>query len=182
MENKKTYKKIIRPEFIFLLFILSCGSESETQLESIPAQMYDNEILNPRISIHQEENIVIHSTSDKLFKDEGEDAILVGEVVSKFFNDDGVHISTLYSDSAIVENISNNLRAYGNVRVISDSGYTLISEEIMWDNQYKLITSQDSVTFTDKSNTMIKGVGFESDMDLTNYKIFKFIGSFEDSE
>ena len=84
MENKKTHKKIIRPEFIFLLFILSCGSESETQLESIPAQMYDNEILNPRISIHQEENIVIHSTSDKLFKDEGEDAILVGEVVSKF--------------------------------------------------------------------------------------------------
>ena len=78
--------------------------------------------------------------------------------------------------------MSNNLRAYGNVRVISDSGYTLISEEIMWDNQYKLITSQDSVTFTDRSNTMFKGVGFESDIDLTNYKIFKFIGSFEDSE
>jgi LPS export ABC transporter protein LptC len=182
MENKKTHKKIIRLEFIFLLFIFSCGSESETQLESIPEQMYDNEILNPRISIHQEENIVIHSTSNKLFKDEGEDAILVGEVVSEFFDDEGVHISTLYSDSAIVENVSNNLRAYGNVRVISDSGYTLISEEIMWDNQYKLITSQVSVTFTDKSNTTVKGVGFESDMDLTNYKIFKFIGSFEDSE
>ena len=182
MENKKIHKKIIRPGFIFLLFIFSCGSESETQLESTAEQMYDNEILNPRITIHQEENIVIHSTSNKLFKDEGEDAILVGKVVSKFFNDDGAHISTLYSDSAIVENISNNLRAYGNVRVISDSGYTLISEEIMWDNQYKLITSENSVTFTDKSNTTVKGVGFESDMDLTNYKIFKFIGSFEDSK
>ena len=162
MDNKKTHKKVIRPEFIFLLFIFSCGSEFDTQLELIPEQMYDNEILNPKISIHQEENIVIRSTSNKLFKDEGEDAILVGEVVSKFFNDNGVHISTLYSDSAIVENISNNLRAYGDVRVVSDSGYTLISEEIMWDNQYKMITSQDSVTFTDKSNTTIKGVGFVS--------------------
>ena len=101
---------------------------------------------------------------------------------SKFFNEDGSHISTLYSDAAIVESVSNNLRAFGNVTVISDSGYTLKSDQILWDNQYKLITSEDSVLLTDKSKNTIKGIGFESDMDLTNYKIFKFIGNFEETK
>ena len=163
-------------------FLLSCGSESNLDLESEPNQIYDNEVTNPRVNIYQQGNIVIESTSEKLFKNDGDDAMLVGKVVAKFFNDDGVYISTLFSDSAIVENISNNLRAYGSVKVISDSGYTLLSDQINWNNQYKLITSKDSVTFTDRSNTTVMGVGFESDMDLTNYKIFKFIGNFEDSK
>ena len=176
MGNKKTFSL-----FLFL-FLLSCESDSNLDLDAEPSQIYDNEIKNPKINIYQQHNMVIQSTSNKLFKNDGEDATLVGDVMAKFFNDDGNYISTLYSDSAIVENISNNLRAYGNVKVISDSGYTLLSDQINWDNQYKLITSKDSVTLTDKSNTTVMGVGFESDMDLTNYKIFKFIGSFEDSK
>ena len=176
MGSRVTYSLFI------CLFLLSCGSESNLDLESEPNQIYDNEVTNPRVNIYQQGNIVIESTSEKLFKNDGDDAMLVGKVVAKFFNDDGVYISTLFSDSAIVENISNNLRAYGSVKVISDSGYTLLSDQINWNNQYKLITSKDSVTFTDRSNTTVMGVGFESDMDLTNYKIFKFIGNFEDSK
>jgi len=176
MGNKTTLSLFIA------MFLVSCGSESNLDLEAEPTQVYDSEVTNPRVNIYQQDNMVVQSTSKKLLKNDGEDATLVGDVVAKFFNDDGVYISTLYSDSAIVENISNNLRAYGNVKVVSDSGYTLLSDQINWDNQYKLITSKDSVTFTDKSNTTVMGVGFESDMDLTNYKIFQFIGSFEDSE
>jgi len=176
MGSKKTFSLFLS------LCLFSCGSDSNLDLDSEPTQIYDNEIKNPKINIYQQHNMVVQSTSNKLLKNDGEDATLVGNVIAKFFNDDGNYISTLYSDSAIVENISNNLRAYGNVKVISDSGYTLLSDQINWDNQYKLITSKDSVTLTDKSNTTVMGVGFESDMDLTNYKIFKFIGSFEDSK
>ncbi len=176
MGSKKTFSLFLS------LCLFSCGSDSNLDLDSEPTQIYDNEIKNPKINIYQQHNMVVQSTSNKLLKNDGEDATLVGNVIAKFFNDEGNYISTLYSDSAIVENISNNLRAYGNVKVISDSGYTLLSDQINWDNQYKLITSKDSVTLTDKSNTTVMGVGFESDMDLTNYKIFKFIGSFEDSK
>ena len=176
MGSKKTFSLFLS------LCLFSCGSDSNLDLDSEPTQIYDNEIKNPKINIYQQHNMVVQSTSNKLLKNDGEDATLVGNVIAKFFNDDGNYISTLYSDSAIVENISNNLRAYGNVKVISDSGYTLLSDQINWDKQYKLITSKDSVTLTDKSNTTVMGVGFESDMDLTNYKIFKFIGSFEDSK
>ena len=171
-----------RSTLLLLALIISCGSDSTTKMKASSEYLYDNEIFNPEISIYQEEYLVISSTSRKLTKNEGKDALLTGEVVSKFFNEDGSHISTLYSDSAIVESVSNNLRAFGNVTVISDSGYTLKSDQILWDNQYKLITSEDSVLLTDKSKNTIKGIGFESDMDLTNYKIFKFIGNFKETE
>ena len=171
-----------RAYICFLIAIIACNPNSEINSESINKNIYDNEIFNPKINIFQDKYLAVSSISDRLIKDDGKDAILIGNVVSDFFNEEGKHITTLYSDSAIVENISNNLKAFGNVTVVSDSGFTLKSNEILWNNQYKLITSKDSILLTDQSNNKIRGVGFESDIDLTNYKIFKFIGSFKESD
>ena len=156
------------------LCLISCGGNDDISM--LGDAMYDNEILNPKIKIFQEHNKVIYATANRLLKNEGKDAILVGDVISNFFNDSGTHISTLYSDSAIVESFSNNLRAFGNVKVVSDSGYTLFSDKIYWNNQYKLVTSDDSVMFTNSYRDTMYGVGFESDMDLTRSKIFKPFG------
>ena len=155
--------------------ILSCEKE-DSDISAIEEFRYDNEIISPKINIYQEKNKVIYATAKELFKDEGKDAILVGDVVSNFFNDSGSQISTLYSDSAIVESFSNNLKAFGNVKVVSDSGYTLFSDRIYWNNQYKLVTSDDSVMFTNSHQDTMYGVGFESDIDLTHSKIFKPYG------
>jgi len=156
------------------IFFLGCQAD-EVNINSLKL-VYDNEIYEPKISIFQNENLVIKATSSKLFKNEGEDALLAGKVISDFFNEDGLHVSTLYSDSAIIENISNNLVAFGNVKVVSDSGYTLLSDKILWNNQYKLVTSKDSVVFTNLFNDTLYGVGFESDIDLTKSKIYKPFG------
>ena len=156
------------------LCLISCGGNDDISM--LGDAMYDNEISNPKIKIFQEHNKVIYATANRLLKNEGKDAILVGDVISNFFNDSGTHISTLYSDSAIVESFSNNLRAFGNVKVVSDSGYTLFSDKIYWNNQYKLVTSDDSVMFTNSYRDTMYGVGFESDMDLTRSKIFKPFG------
>ena len=93
-----------------------------------------------------------------------------------FFNDEGQHISILYSDSARINEQNNNLRANGNVYVVSDSGYTLTSYEILWDNRYKMIVAEDSVMFTTTKGDTLHGVGFESDMDLEQWKIFRIFG------
>ena len=162
--------------------MIACSPNTESKTIDSSKKLFDNEIYKPKISIYQDEALAVFSISQKLIKDDGEDAILVGDVVSKFFNEEGGHISTLYSDTAIVENVSNNLRAFGNVTVVSDSGYTLKSKQILWNNQYKLITSEDSILLTDKLDNKIRGVGFESDMDLTNYKIFQFIGSYKETK
>ena len=157
-------------------FIAIACSRETNSLEMLGDAMYDNEISEPKIKIYQEHNKVIYATANTLFKDEGEDAVLIGDVISNFFNDSGEHISTLYSDSAIVESFTNNLKAFGNVKVISDSGYTLLSNKIYWNNQYKLVTSDDSVMFTNSFKDTMYGIGFESDIDLTHSKIFKPFG------
>ena len=158
-----------------LALFIGCSSSEQVDLND-SALIYENEIYNPEISIYQKEKIVISATSKKLLKDEGSDAILCGMVNSRFFNEDGKHISTLYSDSATIENITNNLEAFGNVRVISDSGFTLISNRIFWNNQYKLVTSNDSVIFATPSKDTLYGVGFESDIDLSHAKVYKPFG------
>ena len=161
---KKCIVKYIKLSIYLLLglSIISCSKENNNI--STPEQVRsDNEISNPKIHIYQEENKIIYATARELFKDEGKDAILIGDVVSNFYNDNGSHISTLYSDTAIVENFSNNLEAFGNVKVMSDSGYTLFSNRIYWNNQYKLVTSDDSVMFTNSFMDTMYGVGFESD-------------------
>ena len=161
--------------FCFTFLLLSCNKgDQEISVKSY--SKYDNEIFSPKIKIFQDKHLVIYSVSEKLLKNENDDALLVGSVVADFYNDTGEYRSTLYSDSAIVEKISNNLRALGNVRVVSDSGYTLFSDEVFWNNQYKLVTSSDSVTFTNSNLDTLYGVGFESDMDLTNSKIYKPYG------
>ena len=171
-------KKRTEHKYLLLLYILiaACSSDTDHQTQTNSDTLYDNEIYNPKISIYQDKDLAVSSNSKKLIKDDGQDAILIGDVISRFFDDEGGHISTLYSDSAIVENVSNNLRAFGNVTVVSDSGYTLKSREIIWNNQYKLVTSKDSVTFTSSDLDTLYGVGFESDMDLTNSKIYKPYG------
>ena len=60
--------------------------------------------------------------------------------------------------------------------MVSDSGFILLSDRIFWNNQYKLVTSQDSVIFTTPNEDTLYGVGFESDIDLTHAKVYKPFG------
>ena len=177
MKNKLNKEKIKKFNFYLLTLMLFLGCSSSDEADTNPSNLtYDNEIYNPQISIYQNERVVISATSEQLLKNEKEDALLTGTVKSKFFNEDGNHISTLYSDSATIENITNNLRAFGNVRVVSDSGFILLSDRILWNNQYKLVTSKDSVIFTTPNEDTLYGVGFESDIDLTHAKVYKPFG------
>ena len=57
--------------------------------------------------------------------------------------------------------------------MVSNDSVKLFSNSILWDNHYELITSRDSVTFTTSSGDTMHGIGFESDMDLTKWKIKK---------
>ena len=66
--------------------------------------------------------------------------------------------------------------------ITADSGYTLFTDRLHYDNQYKLITSNDSVTFTTTFNDTMYGIGFESDVDLTHSKILKPHGFYQGRE
>ena len=110
MKNKLNKERVKKINFYLLTLILFFGCSSNDEVDvNLSSLTYDNEIYNPQISIYQNEGVVISATSKKLLKDEGKDALLCGMVKSKFFNEDGNHISTLYSDSATIENIFSEL-------------------------------------------------------------------------
>ena len=51
-----------------------------------------------------------------------------------------------------------------------------MSNKLIWDNQYKIVFSDDSVMFKNQDNDTLYGGGFESDINLSNWKIFNPIG------
>jgi LPS export ABC transporter protein LptC len=165
--------------FVWLMLahlFITCGSRGESDNSDTTEEVIENEIWNPLIILSREETKIIEAKAEKLYKNLDEIALLVGNVQIDFFSEEGDHNSIHYSDSAQINEQSNNMYAHGNVFVISDSGYTLTTSNILWDNRYKMIIAEDSVMFTTTEGDTMYGVGFESDMDLDQWRIFRIFG------
>ena len=161
---------------ILASLFISCGSRGESDNSDFTEELIENEIWNPLIILSREESRVVVAKAEKLYKSSNDLALLVGNVEVDFFSEEGDHISILYSDSAQINEQSNNLHANGNVFVVSDSGYTLTTSKILWDNRYKMIIAEDSVMFTTTEGDTMYAVGFESDIDLDQWRIFRIYG------
>jgi lipopolysaccharide assembly outer membrane protein LptD (OstA) len=161
---------------LFFILFMGCTETGEDMVRRDSSMFNENEIENPKIIISRENIRIVKATSKHLMKNGNEDALLTGDVKANFYNDLGEHVSILYSDSAKINQRTNDLWATGNVYVESDGGFTLYTNTILWDNQYKVIESKDSVMFTTTLGDTMYGVGFESDMDLTKWKIYKPTG------
>ena len=92
-----------------------------------------------------------------------------------FFDDRGRHTSYLTADSGIVNNQTNDLEAIKNVYAHSDSGTSLWTQKLFWNNKTQKVTSDLFVKIVSPKETL-QGVGFESDRDLRNYRIFNVSG------
>jgi LPS export ABC transporter protein LptC len=92
-----------------------------------------------------------------------------------FYDEHERHSSVLTAKTAKVSDVTHDLEAHGNVIVVSDSGTTLKTEELFWNNRTKKVTSQVYVDIVSPSEH-IQGQGFESDRGLRNYVIFKVTG------
>jgi LPS export ABC transporter protein LptC len=72
----------------------------------------------------------------------------------------------------VVNESTYDLRAEGDVVVVSDDSTKLRSERLFWDNKRRLIHTPEFVTVTSPREN-VQGHGFESDQRLRNYRIFK---------
>ena len=162
--------------FIIFFLFLSCYNNKKN-LNTKSIQGYpDNFITNPKITIYKKNKLSLETTSDLLIKNESEDTKLKNNVTATFYNELGIKTSVLNSDSAIINEIDNSFNAFGNVKVVSDSGFILSTNSIYWDRNYNKVISNDSIRFTTEKNDTLYGLGFESDTDLSNWKILKPIG------
>ena len=159
--------------FITFFLFLSCYNNKKN-LNTKNIQDYpDNFITNPKITIYKKNKLSLETTSDLLIKNESEDTKLKNNVTATFYNELGIKTSVLNSDSAFINEIDNSFNAFGNVKVVSDSGFVLSTNSIYWDRNYNKVISNDSIRFTTEKNDTLYGLGFESDTDLSNWKILK---------
>ncbi len=93
-----------------------------------------------------------------------------------FFDADQHHTSVLTAKRGKVDDATQDFVAYDSVIVVSDSGTTLKTDSLFWNNSTRKITTQAFVDIVSPTEH-IMGHGMESDQNLKNYKIFRVTGS-----
>jgi LPS export ABC transporter protein LptC len=92
-----------------------------------------------------------------------------------FYNEHEQHTSTLTARRGVVHDETKDFEAYDNVVVTSDSGTTLRTEQLFWDNASRKIHTDAFVDIVSRTEH-IMGHGMVSDQGLKNYRIFKVTG------
>ena len=106
--------------------------------------------------------------------------LLDQNVDADFFNEEEVFTTNLKSLVAEIDEEEDFLVAIGNVVVVTDSGVTLFTDTLSWDNQKEKIFTSDSVIFITEKKDTLYGIGFESDIELNNWKILQPTGVFNE--
>ena len=96
-----------------------------------------------------------------------------------FFDETGKHSSVLNADSAYVREKDRFLEVYGNVRIVTDDGRTLVTDRLAWDDSERRIHTDSYVEITEGEDLMT-GYGFESNPELTNIKLKHVTGRIAD--
>jgi LPS export ABC transporter protein LptC len=101
--------------------------------------------------------------------------LLSDSVRVDFFNENEVHTSLLTARRGKVNDLTHDLEVYENVVVVSDSGTTLKTERLFWNNTTRKIHT-DAFVDIQSLREHIMGHGMESDQGLKQYKILRVTG------
>ena len=158
---------------IIIIIIISIYIVSCTKIEK------EENFINEIIPEHQSWNPIIILTRDgskrsiisanrMLQSEKNNEIVLEKQIDADLFSKDEVHMSNLKSNKAVIFEKTDNLLAIGNVKVFSDSGITLYTDSLIWNNKKEKIFSNDSIMLTTNLNDTLYGIGFESNVDLTH--------------
>ena len=101
--------------------------------------------------------------------------LLSDGVVVHFFNEEGKRSSVLTSKEGKVNDVNNDLEAYGNVVVVSEDSTILRTEKLFWSNSRQRVHTPEFVKISSPEER-IQGRGFEAEQNLGNYRIFHVTG------
>jgi len=101
--------------------------------------------------------------------------LLDSNLTVDFYDDSGHHTSVLTAKRGIVNDVNHDFEAHENVVVVSDSGTTLVTQELYWTNATQKVHSPAYVEITSPKE-FLQGQGFESDRGLRHYTVFKVKG------
>lgn len=166
---------------IISLLLISCSEKSKISKSDISHKLGDSPdqiITNFKVDFIDSSwtKTKISAGYGYIF-DKKRETILDSNVSAVFFEKNSTNrVSILTSDSALIDDNTKNMYAYQNVVVVSDStGTRLETEYLEWNEKKQKLISTENVKIDSPEET-IYGIGFESDINLNNYKIFKVNG------
>ena len=166
--------KINRWTIFIIIFSMAC-SEKPNQNQSGKGEEYpDQESWGVTIILTDSSIERARVQSGHLEKyNEAQHIMLDQAVKVDFFDKNQNHVAVLNSIRAEVNQKTNDMKAIGNVVAISDSGITLYTDTLFWNAKKEQMFSRDSVMITTLEKDTLYGLGFESDSDLSNWKILR---------
>lgn len=107
------------------------------------------------------------------------DTTIIYRLELEFFDESSKRSSILKADSGYIVHATNDLRATGNIVIISSDSVTLWTDELNWSEEKQKIFTDGEVKYS-KRNQIYRGRGLESDPSLKNIVIKeKFSGEVE---
>ncbi len=171
---------IIKKFLLYIICLIFCfiGCKNKettpinksTVIEKLPSQEgYNSKLYISKAGIKQ---AVLHYGHMRKYDDEK--VIYFNEGIKlDFYNAKGNHTSFISAETGEFHETTEDIVGKGNVVVISDTGMTLYTEELRWDNQINKIFSDTLVLITTKDGDTLYGKGFESNPDLTRRVIYQ---------
>ena len=166
---------------LFLIFLFACQSNELQRSGQTRQGRPDAESWDAIITLTNKgaKRGVIRSGHLEKYN-ENEFIMLDQNVDADFFNEEEVFTTNLKSLVAEIDEEEDFLIAIGNVVVVTDSGVTLFTDTLSWDNQKEKVFTSDSVIFITEKKDTLYGIGFESDIELNNWKILQPNGVFNE--
>jgi len=172
--------------FLSIVLIVVCSEEklkpkidSSINSEELP----DQESKNAKITFTEEGKIkaILYADNIKVSAERNEK--LLENLKIDFFDEEEKRSSVLTSLFGKIDDATQDMYAIDSVVAVSDSGITLMTDELIWKNSNKKIVTDKFVRII-SDDEIIEGYGFESDQDLKNYTIFDitYTTSIEDTE
>ena len=164
--------------FIFSIFIFGCSENIKpVAIDKYNYNYPEQESWNSKIIFSDSGVTRAILYAGHLKKFESSTRTLIDENMKvEFFDLDGSHTSTLTSKMGWADETSKDLFAEGDVKIISVKNVIIETPEMNWNNKTQKVHSQKFVKITSPTEKL-QGIGFESDHNLRNYKIFKVSGS-----
>ncbi len=160
--------------FTSVLFTsVSCSSDRQKEMSATDNNSYpDQESWQAVLRVTKDGRTtgLIHAGHIQKFSTKKITLLKAGLKVD-FFDADGNHSSVLNSRGGKIFDDRQDMTAFGNVVVVSDSGLTLFTDTLRWNNKEQKIHSDIPVVFISDEGDTLYGDSFKSDPDLVNYEI-----------
>ena len=167
-----TFDLIRKLIFISVFFSISCSKNDFT--DNFEKDIHDQLSTNVEITLTKKGNVTAKIKSEVLKKNNQSLQLeLFDNVNVDLFDENFQQKSLIKSQSAMVNEKENKIKAYGSVVVISNDGKILMTDSLTWDNNSDKIYTDSNLEFITSDSDTLYGTGFKSNIDLTNWNILQ---------